>query len=75
MSVDFRLSGVEEEAVAEHLPQIRQERSDAAVLVVILIVQPLLDHVQGYRILDLLQILGKVEISAVPVEMELLREV
>ena len=66
VSVDLRFSGVEQETVAEHLAQIRQERPDAAVLVVILIVQPLLYHVQGYRIFDLLQILGKVEISAVP---------
>ena len=75
VSVDFRFSGVEQEAVAEHLPQICQERPNAAVLVVVFIVQPLLDHVQGYWILDLLQILGKVEISAVPGEIDMLREV
>ena len=66
MPVDLRLSRVEEETVAEHLPQIGQERSDAVVLVVVLVVQPLLDHVQGDRVFDLLQVLGEVEISAVP---------
>ena len=64
--VDLRLSRVEEETVAEHLSQIGQERSDAVVLVVVLVVQPLLDHVQGDRVFDLLQVLGEVEISAVP---------
>ena len=64
--VDLRLSRVEEETVAEHLPQIGQERSDAVVLVVVLVVQPLLDHVQGDRVFDLLQVLREVEISAVP---------
>ena len=66
MPVDLRLSRVEEETVAEHLPQIGQEGTDAVVLVVVLVVQPLLDHVQGDRVFDLLQVLGEVEISAVP---------
>ena len=66
MPVDLRLSRVEEETVAEHLPQIGQERTDAVVLVVVLVVQPLLDHVQGDRVFDLLQVLREVEISAVP---------
>ena len=66
MPVDLGLPGVEEEAVPEHLPEVGQEGPDAAVLVVVLVVKALLDDVQCDGVLNLLQVLGEVQVRTVP---------
>ena len=65
MFINFRLFFVENEAVSEHLSEISQELSDTGVLVRVLLVQALLDAVQGDGLLDLLQVGGEVQVGAV----------
>ena len=65
MFVNFRLFQVEGETVPEHLPQVSYKVPHTAVLVGVLLVKPLFDYVQGDGVLDLLQVGGEVEVTAV----------